>query len=165
MSRPGNVKSELQRTNEALWKRLNKERLAAQRRRYRETHGERERENQKRHALRLKIAAFEAYGGSRCQCCGENNPAFLTLDHIANDGADHRRYINGVRGQNTKHHGYSSGRNFYQLLKKQGYPPGVRVLCFNCNCGRYVNGGTCPHEQVQEESIDQQCDLPLLSIR
>jgi hypothetical protein len=31
-------------------------------------------------------------------------------------------------------------------LKKRGYPPGYRVLCFNCNRGRYLNGGVCPHE-------------------
>jgi hypothetical protein len=24
------------------------------------------------------------------------------------------------------------------------------VLCFNCNCGRYHNGGICPHKQITE---------------
>jgi hypothetical protein len=25
----------------------------------------------------------------------------------------------------------------------------LRLLCFNCNCGRAKNGGICPHEETK----------------
>jgi hypothetical protein len=86
--------------------------------------------------LRLKQEVFAAYGGARCACCGEDTFAFLTLDHMNDDGADHRRTI-VVRGE-----------MFYSALRKAGFPqePSLRVMCFNCNCGRRLNNGICPHQ-------------------
>lgn len=81
----------------------------------------------------LKAETLAAYGGARCVCCGETVAAFLTIDHI--DGC-------GVARRKTE----GAGTTFYRLLKKRGFPPGFRVLCFNCNCGRRVNRGRCPHE-------------------
>lgn len=80
----------------------------------------------------LKAAAFGAYGGARCSCCGESQPLMLTIDHVNNDGAEHRRRI--------RRHG------LYAWLKQQGYPPGYQVLCFNCNVGKHLNDGVCPHQ-------------------
>jgi len=88
--------------------------------------------------LRRKIAAFAAYGGSRCNCCGEIILQFLTIDHIHNNGAEHRRLLGKRRG----------GSTMYCWLKRHKYPAGFQVLCFNCNVGRSINGGTCPHKQV-----------------
>lgn len=35
----------------------------------------------------------------------------------------------------------------WRYIRKHGAAPGqYRVLCHNCNQGRYFNGGTCPHE-------------------
>src|ERR1700726_1141623 len=34
----------------------------------------------------LRSAGFAAYGGAVCACCGEKELAFLTLDHIENNG-------------------------------------------------------------------------------
>jgi hypothetical protein len=31
-------------------------------------------------------------------------------------------------------------------LRKNGFPEGFQVLCANCNIGRHINGGICPHE-------------------
>ena len=39
----------------------------------------------------LQHDAITAYGGYRCSWCGINEPMILTLDHINNDGHDHRR--------------------------------------------------------------------------
>jgi len=80
---------------------------------------------------RLKDAAYEAYGGYRCVCCGETEPNFLSLDHIHNDGAIHRKEV--------------SGSNFYRWLRDRDYPPILQILCMNCNVGRHRNGGICPH--------------------
>lgn len=64
---------------------------------------------------------------------------FLTIDHVANDGAEMRR--NGTYG--------NSGTAFYQWLRKSGFPAGFQVLCMNCNHGKHRNGGVCPHKTVK----------------
>lgn len=80
-----------------------------------------------------RLAALRAYGGPEpaCSCCGETIPQFLALDHV-----------NGGGGQQRKELG---GGGFWTWLRRNGYPPGFRVLCHNCNLGRQINGGTCPH--------------------
>lgn len=86
---------------------------------------------------RIKEAVFAAYGGYRCACCGETEKAFLTLDHIANDGASNRRKIAGKR--------HAAGYTTYDWLVKNGFPAGYQVLCMNCNFGKRMNAGVCPH--------------------
>lgn len=78
-----------------------------------------------------KIAAFEAYGGPFCKCCNEATQIFLSIDHIDNNGGEHRK---------------GDGKNLYRWLRAHKYPPGFQVLCFNCNRGKYLNGGICPHQ-------------------
>lgn len=79
-------------------------------------------------------AEFIADYGSRCGCCGEAEPAFLQLDHIQNDGAAHRRE-------------HKTGAKLLASLKRAGWPKDrYRLLCANCNYGRAMNGGICPHE-------------------
>lgn len=82
--------------------------------------------------LAVKLAAFDRYGGRECACCRESNVEFLTIDHINGGGTQHRR----------------SGKivNIYRWLKKQNYPVGYRVLCFNCNAA-YGLFGYCPHQK------------------
>lgn len=84
------------------------------------------------HAKRKKLV-IEKYGGV-CVCCGETEIAFLTIDHINNDGAEHRRKIG---------HG---GTQIYRWLVKNDFPPGFQTLCFNCNCAKSIIG-YCPHEE------------------
>jgi hypothetical protein len=86
----------------------------------------------------LRIEIFAAYGGPRCSCCGESESLFLTIDHIENNGADHRR---------------KDKRNLYERLKQQGFPPGFQVLCRNCNWGKHANGGVCPHLTRAKEIV------------
>jgi hypothetical protein len=54
---------------------------------------------------------------------------------MQNDGAEHRKQI----GKST---------NIYRWLIREKYPTGFQVLCFNCNCGKAFNKGTCPHEEM-----------------
>lgn len=89
---------------------------------------------------RLKAVAYRRYG-SVCYCCGESEPFFLTLDHINNDGADHRRKLGGQQGGKNA----TGSRQLYEWLRRNNYPSGFRVSCQNCNSGRYRNGGICPH--------------------
>ena len=78
---------------------------------------------------------FAAYGGYKCNCCGESEQLFLSIDHIDNNGAEERR--SGKYG--------GSGTGFYQWLRKSGFPSGYQVLCMNCQVGKHKNGGVCPH--------------------
>lgn len=89
-----------------------------------------------------KRDAFAAYGGARCTCCGETEFSFLTLDHVNSDGSTHQT-TPGRRGVR------------YHQLKQRGWPndPPLQVLCFNCNCGKKVNGGVCPHKTHTPEGI------------
>lgn len=82
--------------------------------------------------LALKKEVFLHYGGVFCCCCDEEEITFLTLDHytVTPDAFTQR-----------------GGDRLYRELRLKGYPPGFRVLCFNCNIGRWINGGTCPHKK------------------
>jgi hypothetical protein len=95
-----------------------------------------EAEKSRRLNLALREEVFAAYGGNLCTCCGEQEPMFLTIDHVDNDGAKMRR--EGVHSR--------GGTQFYQWLRKNRFPPGFQVLCMNCNLGKHRNGGTCPHQ-------------------
>lgn len=81
---------------------------------------------------RLKMQVFNAYGGPVCACCGEKRVEFLSVDHIHNDGAVHRRIIGPSK--------------LYRHLRKHGYPPGYQILCMNCNFAK-SRFGMCPHEK------------------
>lgn len=79
---------------------------------------------------KLKIEVLAAYG-SVCACCGESHPVFLTIDHIDGSGNKHRKEQNITS-------------RFYEWLRKNGFPSGFQVLCFNCNMAKF-RLGQCPH--------------------
>lgn len=93
-------------------------------------------ESVKKKQRKLKSIVFSHYskGTPTCACCGETILQFLTIDHINNDGGAHRAKI--------------GANNIYPWLKRNNYPEGFQVLCFNCNCGKSVNKGTCPHLSI-----------------
>lgn len=86
----------------------------------------------KEKAAKLRQEVFDVYGGAKCACCGETIDRFLTLDHMNNDGSEHRRTVGRT--------------SVLKWLKDNNYPPGYQVLCFNCNMGKHLNGGVCPHK-------------------
>ena len=93
----------------------------------------------KSYHTKVKLAALDAYGERKCACCGESRLEFLTIDHINNDGAAHRKSIGG------------GGIKLYMWLKQNSYPVGFRVLCWNCNSSLGCHG-YCPH---QREGVKQ----------
>lgn len=105
------------------------------------TSGQRFRTYQRNWRQSLKRETFDAYGGPVCACCRELQFLFLSMDHINNDGAAHRREIN------PKHFESGTGVKLYAWLKRHGFPPGFQVLCMNCNFGKKMNGGICPHKE------------------
>ena len=88
----------------------------------------------------LREEVIRAYG-SKCRCCGESGLLFLSIDHVFNDGAEHRRRLKT---------GQAAGRSVYLWLKKRKFPRRrFQVLCMNCNYAKRLNGGRCPHETDQ----------------
>ena len=79
-----------------------------------------------------RLRVLETYG-KECACCGESTLRFLTVDHVNGDGAAHRAV-------------HRTGNSFYCWIIRNGFPADFQVLCFNCNIGRAMNGGICPHK-------------------
>lgn len=98
----------------------------------RETHKEWRKLWSRDYRYKKKIEVINHYGG-KCNCCGESEIYFLTIDHIEGGGNIHRKKIG------TKSMTY--------WLKMKKFPQGYQVLCFNCNCGRSINKGICPHKK------------------
>lgn len=114
-------------------------------REWNEANKERSKVNAKRSYWRLKEAAYMAYGGYKCQCCGETEPLFLSIDHVNNDGHLYRKAKKTETGTWIKV-GSHCGENLFRWLRRENYPEGFQVLCLNCNGGKHRNGGVCPHQ-------------------
>jgi hypothetical protein len=97
----------------------------------------------KNYWVKRKLEVFNAYNGPICTCCGETNLECLSIDHINNDGAKHRKEINGDPRDN---------RNLYIWLRNHGFPPGFQVLCMNCNFAK-GHFGECPHIQEHLKEV------------
>lgn len=93
--------------------------------------------NNRARAWQRKVDTLTYYSGGTptCNCCGEKEIKFLTIDHI-----------NGLSVEEKKHSRNRGGHTFYSKLKKQGYPSGYQVLCYNCNCAKGFYG-QCPHRE------------------
>jgi len=85
-------------------------------------------------AQRILAIQFYSKGSMSCNCCGEKHYQFLAIDHVDD------RYGTG------KSHRKRNGASLCNWLIKNGFPEGFRVLCHNCNLGRSLNGGICPHK-------------------
>jgi len=98
---------------------------------------------QREQRKKLKEIVFGHYG-KRCACCGEAEEFFLTLGHVNQDGAAHRRALKVSGG------GLST---VYRDVIRRGFPDDFRVECYNCNCGAFRNGGVCPHVKLRQAPI------------
>jgi hypothetical protein len=84
--------------------------------------------------LRKKV--FDAYN-NKCNCCGETHEVFLQLDHVHNNGAEHKRAV---------------GRDQLAILNSVldlGCPPDFQILCANCHLAKTM-GVECPHLEEQD---------------
>lgn len=111
-----------------------KARVARYKREHRETVNRIVRNSSLRHRARLRAEMVKAYGG-KCMCCGESEPKFLQLDHIHNDGhVDRKRHKTSTK--------------LFASLRRLGWPQDRhQLLCANCNFGKLMNGGKCPHKK------------------
>lgn len=99
-------------------------------RQWRQDNKELHREKNREYYKRLKRLTINTYGGE-CKCCGEDNIDFLSVHHIDGGGRKHRKIV---------------GDKFYPWLKRNNFPDGYQILCFNCNWGSRLHNGICPHE-------------------
>lgn len=122
------------------WREKNRKRYLSRMRisskKWREKNKDKVNANRRSTRAKLRADVLGAYGGI-CSCCKESNEKFLTIDHINNDGAEHRRSL----------HPRASAQTLYTWLRRNEYPDRFQVMCYNCNCGRYKNGGICPHKE------------------
>ena len=82
-----------------------------------------------------KNQVLEHYG-RKCVCCGETEEKFLTIDHINNDGLEHRKELGGT----------GSGSIIISWLIKNNFPENIiQILCYNCNMSKGA-WGECPHK-------------------
>lgn len=65
-----------------------------------------------------KKRVLDHYGG-RCELCDLKDDEVMTIDHIWDDGAEHRKIV--------------PASQILHWLIKNNFPPGFRILCFNCN--------------------------------
>lgn len=86
---------------------------------------------------KYREVAILHYGGTppKCNCCGEKERKFLTIDHINGGGRKHRKELKNTLG------------GVHGWLVRNNFPEGFQVLCMNCNWGKYINNGTCPHKK------------------
>ncbi|SRR5258706_9542983 len=91
-------------------------------------------EHDKRNAIKKLVMDY--FGGC-CVCCGEDSLEFLTLDHINNDGAEHRKQFKD-----------SFGDKLYSNLLRNNFTSKyeLQILCWNCNLAKQ-NYGECPHNR------------------
>lgn len=81
--------------------------------------------------ITLKLKMFEALG-RKCNCCGEEHPDLLTLDHVNNDGHIYRERYNE--------------QQMYRMAHREGWPKDkYQVLCMSCNFAK-GHFGECPHK-------------------
>lgn len=136
------------------WKQRNKDAVNKRRRQLYAEDPDKHRERQNRYKkgeARLKVLAtnrkwlasyraqlrsemIEAYG-KKCACCGESEKTFLQLDHIYNDGHLDRKTN-------------KTSAKLFAKLKAVGWPNDrYQLLCANCNFGKLMNNGICPHQE------------------
>jgi hypothetical protein len=75
--------------------------------------------------LKLKIEVLKKYSQDvpSCAICGEDKLEFLSIDHINDDGAAHRK---------------KCGKALYLWLRRHNFPTGFQVLCHNHNALKFI---------------------------
>jgi hypothetical protein len=87
-----------------------------------------------RREQRMAVLKHYSNGTLQCACCGIGHHEFLTLDHVNENGREHRESIR---------------EPLYRFLFRNNFPADValRVLCWSCNQARSWYRG-CPHERA-----------------
>lgn len=124
-----------ERPSRKAWVRLHKKELQERNKNWRKDNKEKITIDKRDYWNKIKEEVIVAYGG-KCQCCGETERRFLTLEHV-NGRKNHGRSKNGRR---------ITGKKAMAEVKRLGFPKDeFQILCFNCNCAKGIYG-MCPHQ-------------------
>ena len=120
----------------------NKENIKEQRKKYFQENKEKIYEQIKKYRQGNKELVYNHYGNGviQCTCCGEKEIDFLSLDHIYNNGGNHRKKI-------------GKGIMMLNWAIKNNFPPIFQLLCMNCNFSKGKKGNNCKciHQIRREE--------------
>ena len=99
---------------------VHKEELAAKKKERRNPYLEGLASTETNHCLKIEalIEYSNPWGNPICNNCGEQDVDVLCIDHINNNGSEHRKTYTG---------------NLSRWLRDNKYPTGFQVLCWNCN--------------------------------
>lgn len=114
------------------------------------SYAKKHKDRQKLYRKKVKQKTIEKYG-NKCSCCGEKELYFLCIDHIENNGGKERK---SYYGKNS-----ISSTQFYLSLLKADIRTDLQVLCFNCNLGKQINNGICPHLKPSPANFIPEQDL------
>lgn len=92
-------------------------------------------------AYKTEVLMYYGNGKLSCVCCGEKELKFLTIDHII------------PRKSLKENEQKLSGFALYKNLRQNNFPKGFQTLCWNCNSGKALNKGTCPHKEQKSIEI------------
>lgn len=95
----------------------------------------------KEYLVFYKGLVFNHYGAI-CACCGEDNILFLSVDHVFNDGFLDKN----SSGKKL------TGQPLYMKIVKENFGPRYQILCMNCNHGKRMNSGVCPHISLKNQN-------------
>jgi len=116
------------------WRKDNPEKWAAQL--------ERNRLNNIVLVAKTKLKILDRYG-AKCNCCGNPDTRFLTIDHV--EYGKHKRMSECERRR--------CGINVYRQIIREGFPKTFQILCMNCNWAKGVFG-KCFHV-IDREALDE----------
>jgi hypothetical protein len=92
---------------------------------------------------KIRNEFLDMYGG-RCECCGEIEYVFLTIEHVKGQI--------GIKRKET-------GKNAYKKALSNYRPDLYKILCMNCNSATRF-GRICPHQLGDTyESIHSNTDI------
>lgn len=89
--------------------------------------------------FRLEVLNHYSNREIKCACCGYIGLPFMTMDHENGWKHLHKRHLGGI--------------NLIWWLRKNNFPSGFQVLCYNCNCSKGFFG-QCGHK-FQWEPINK----------
>jgi len=118
--------TEKQKIRNKKWRDKNRPYLRQKAKEYYLSHKEDSNKRVRTSRRRWRLECLTHYGNGKLACvlCGFSDERALCIDHINNDGAEHRRRVLGKNSPDPR---------IYLWLRINHYPEGYQTLCSNCN--------------------------------
>lgn len=100
------------------------------------------RRREQKRTSELREQCIRACGG-KCCCCGPQVDKYFQLDHVNDDGAEHKKLLTG----NPRN------GNMYRWAAKNGFPDNLQLLCCNCHQAKSYFGGCAEEDHKRMKSL------------